>query len=206
MRALRDRDTAVSTARRCRLGIGGPPCGLVLRRRCISREAPRGCFRRSLAMARNSCRRAGLARGGHRSRHARAIRPWPWSRMLLAELIRVVSQAEPGAIGLDILLRRDANDGAGRDPGPSANGRSALAGTAEAKPPPMPLSPQLRALSQRSSPSSWMRTSPAMRCLALRFSARPATAARDLDCDIRDRAVAGDCRCRKGIWGCGVVA
>ncbi len=25
--------------------------------------------------------------------------PWPWSRMLLAELIRAVSQAEPGAVG-----------------------------------------------------------------------------------------------------------
>ncbi len=29
---------------------------------------------------------------------------WPWSRTLLAELIRAVAQAEPAAIGLDILL------------------------------------------------------------------------------------------------------
>ncbi|MEQ1956816.1 CHASE2 domain-containing protein [Mesorhizobium sp. CN2-181] len=31
---------------------------------------------------------------------------WPWPRKLLAELLRAVSQAEPAAIGLDVLLDR----------------------------------------------------------------------------------------------------
>lgn len=59
---------------------------------------------------------------------------WPWPRSLLGELLGAVAQAEPAAIGLDVLLDgKDVPDEAS-GVGASAAGDAAIAGAAKAAP------------------------------------------------------------------------